>query len=147
LAACSQAAEPPPTGDPIACALDGATEFTGDCRSESRIVAGGTIMTIRHPDGGFRRLEIEGDLVRTADGAETPTVTIERDGPRFSLHRPDGGFRRFEPLAGQGIHSIDGTHAAVVIPRADGITELVVDGDRYRVRLAPPGGSGSTPAP
>ena len=79
LAACSQAAEPPPTGDPIACALDGATEFTGDCRSESRIVAGGTIMTIRHPDGGFRRLEIEGDLVRTADGAETPTVTIEAD--------------------------------------------------------------------
>jgi hypothetical protein len=94
--------------------------------------------------------EPKGERIACAlDGSPTfaAVCLLKRDGPRFSLHRPDGGFRRFEPLAGQGIHSIDGTHAAVVIPRADGITELVVDGDRYRVRLAPPGGSGSTPAP
>ena len=63
---------------------------------------------------------------------------LERDGPRFSVHRPDGGFRRFEPVEGQGVRSIDGADAAIVLPRADGISELVVDGDRYRVRVMNP---------
>ena len=84
--------------------------------------------------------EPKGERIACAlDGATAfaPVCVLKRDGPRFSLHRPDGGFRRFEPLPGQGVHSIDGAHAAVVIPREDGITELAVDGDRYRVRLAP----------
>ena len=66
---------------------------------------------------------------------------LERDGPRFSVHRPDGGFRRFEPVAGQGIRSIDGVDAAVLIPRENGITEVSVDGDRYLVQVVKPGGS------
>ena len=63
---------------------------------------------------------------------------LERDGPRFSVHRPDGGFRRFEPVEGQGIRSIDGADAAIVLPRANGVSELVVEGDRYLVRVARP---------
>ena len=63
---------------------------------------------------------------------------LERDGPRFSVHRPDGGFRRFEPVEGQSIHLIDGADAAIVLPRANGLTELVVEGDRYLVRVARP---------
>ena len=63
---------------------------------------------------------------------------LERDGPRFSVHRPDGGFRRFEPVKGQSIHLIDGADAALVLPRANGVTELVVEGDRYLVHVERP---------
>ncbi len=85
-------------------------------------------------------------IVCALDGATefSEVCRLERDGPRFSLHRPDGGFRRFEPVAGQGIRSIDGVDAAVLVPRDDGITEVSVDGDRYLVRVANPGGP---PAP
>lgn len=75
------------------------------------------------------------------DGAKdfADVCRLERDGPRFSVHRPDGGFRRFEPLdGGQRIHVIDGADAAIVLPRANGFTELVVGGDRYRVQVARP---------
>lgn len=76
------------------------------------------------------------------DGATefAEVCTLERDGPRFSLHRPDGGFRRFEPVAGQGIRSIDGVDAAVLVARDDGMTEVSVDGDRYLVQVVNPGG-------
>jgi hypothetical protein len=94
------------------------------------------------PDAGER-------IACALDGAKAfaDVCVLKRDGPRFSLHRPDGGFRRFEPLEGQGIHSIDGANAAVVLPRADGTTELVVDGDRYRVRITPLRGPSGTNRP
>lgn len=74
------------------------------------------------------------------DGAKdfAEVCLLERDGPRFSVHRPDGGFRRFEPVEGQGIRSIDGADAAIVLPRANGFSELVIEGDRYLVRVARP---------
>lgn len=74
------------------------------------------------------------------DGAKdfAEVCRLERDGPRFSIHRPDGGFRRFEPVEGQGIHSIDGADAAIVLPRANGFSELVIEGDRYLIRVARP---------
>ena len=74
------------------------------------------------------------------DGAKdfAEVCRLERDGPRFSVHRPDGGFRRFEPLEGRSIHSIAGADAALVVPRANGFTELVVEGDRYLVQVARP---------
>ena len=80
LAACSAQSEPSGLADKAAeslqCALAGATDFAPVCRAESQIVAGGTILIVRHPDGGFRRFEIEGDLVRTADGAEPTSVAV-----------------------------------------------------------------------
>ncbi|MDP3676203.1 MAG: hypothetical protein Q8R44_14100 [Novosphingobium sp.] len=74
------------------------------------------------------------------DGAKdfAEVCLLERDGPRFSIHRPDGGFRRFEPVEGQGIRSIDGAYAAIVVPRANGFSELAIEGDRYLVQVARP---------
>ena len=80
LAGCSGPAPEVADGaEKIACALDGAAEFSPTCAVESQIVPGGTILVIRHPDGGFRRFEIEGDLVRTADGVDPAVVTVLPD--------------------------------------------------------------------
>jgi hypothetical protein len=84
---------------------------------------------------------VPGEPVACAlDGAKdfVEACRLERDGPRFSIHRPDGGFRRFEPVEGQGIRSIDGADAAIVLPRANGFSELVIDRDRYLIRVARP---------
>ena len=85
LAACSAPDAELPPGETIPCALDGATDFAPVCGVEREIVPGGTILVIRHPDGGFRRFEIEGDLVRTADGAETVTVISGADATEVAV--------------------------------------------------------------
>lgn len=93
--------------------------------------------------------ETVGETIACAlDGATefAEVCRLERDGPRFSVHRPDGGFRRFEPVEGQGIRSIDGVDAAVLIPRDNGITEVSVDGDRYLVQVIRPEGSAAPEA-
>ena len=49
---------------------------------------------------------------------------------------PDGGFRRFElGVAGQGIITADGVEPAQV-DQGDGIVEVRVGGDRYRLPVA-----------
>jgi hypothetical protein len=60
----------------IACAVGGATSFADNCSIEQSAGEEGTILTIRHPDGGFRRLAIarDGRGVIAADGAETAIV-------------------------------------------------------------------------
>ncbi len=83
----------------------------------------------------------EGEQVACAlDDAENfaEVCVLQRDGPRFIVYRPDGGFRRFEPVAGQGVRSIDGADAAIITDLADGRTEIAVDGDRYRVWVVRP---------
>jgi hypothetical protein len=49
-----------------------------DCRLERSRDEGGGLLTIRHPDGGFRRLRIvdDGRGLETADGAEPARVAI-----------------------------------------------------------------------
>ena len=84
LGSCSQPSEPIP-GEPIACALDGAAQFTASCRVERQIVPGGDILVIRHPDGGFRRFEIEGDIVRTSDGLDASEVTVRPDATEVAV--------------------------------------------------------------
>ena len=69
----------------IPCALAGAAEFSSTCTVESQIVPGGTILVIRHPNGGFRRFEIEGDLVRTADGVDPAVVTVLPDATEVAV--------------------------------------------------------------
>jgi hypothetical protein len=61
----------------IACAVSGATEFARVCQLEQSETAGGLVLTVRHPDGGFRRLQVvkDGRGVVAADGAETAEVT------------------------------------------------------------------------
>ena len=86
LAGCSSAAPDVAAGaEYIPCALAGAAEFSPTCTVESQIVPGGTILVIRHPDGGFRRFEIEGDLVRTADGVDPAVVTVLPDATEVAV--------------------------------------------------------------
>ena len=77
LTACGQAprGEPPP-GDRIACALDGAAEFAETCTLERS----GPQLVVHRPDGGFRRLVIEGQGVQPLDGADVATTTPLADG-------------------------------------------------------------------
>jgi hypothetical protein len=70
-----------PSGAPddrIACATEGATEFETVCTVEREAGPAGTILTLRRPDGSFRRLRVttDGRGVVAADGAERATVTI-----------------------------------------------------------------------
>ena len=86
LIACSSPApEVAEEAEHIACALAGAAEFSPICKVERRVVPGGTILVIRHPDGGFRRFEIEGDLVRTADGIDPGAVTVLPDATEVTV--------------------------------------------------------------
>ena len=85
LAGCTESGSDEPKGEAIACALDGATDFAPKCRVERQIVPGGTILVIRHPDGGFRRFEIEGDWVRTADGLDASAVVVRPDGTEVTV--------------------------------------------------------------
>jgi hypothetical protein len=61
----------------IACAVDGGGDPKPVCAVERAAGPDGLILTIHHPGGGFRRLEITGDGrgVLVADGAEAAVVT------------------------------------------------------------------------
>lgn len=60
----------------VACAVDGAADPKPVCAVERATGPDGLILTIHHPGGGFRRLEIadDGQGVRVADGAEAADV-------------------------------------------------------------------------
>lgn len=83
LAACSAApgGSPLPKGDPIACALKGAQAFTQDCTVERQRDGDTLFLTVRHPDGGFRRFEVlqDGKGLTPADGA-IPGQVVFADG-------------------------------------------------------------------
>ena len=97
LAACGKAPETPQnlaqTRPPaaqaypvehLACARDKAP-LTPTCTLERERTATGQLWTIRHPDGGFRRLRVEGDEVSAADGAEP--LASDGDGVRIGTER------------------------------------------------------------
>ena len=85
LAACSQGAGEAPAADPddlIECAVGGASGFARRCAVEQARVDGATVLTVRHPDGGFRRFEvmIDGTGVATADGAQAARIALREGG-------------------------------------------------------------------
>jgi hypothetical protein len=68
-----------PVEDRIECATGGATEMSRSCAIERS--ADGTQWTVRHSDGGFRRLAIAADMgVSAADGSGQLTGTALPDG-------------------------------------------------------------------
>jgi hypothetical protein len=74
-------AEAPPGAEKIDCAVNGALAFEPVCVVE-RVTGGtGLVLTIRHPSGGFRRLQVtaDGRGVIPADGAESAAVRILDD--------------------------------------------------------------------
>lgn len=84
IAACGQAAEKSATLDDdgrIDCRVGADTQFTRFCSLERARTEQGTLLTVRKPDGGFRRLLTtrDGRGVVAADGAEQAQVTIVAD--------------------------------------------------------------------
>ena len=86
LAACSGKpnAGGPAAGGPddpgterIACALADAKTFTSACVIERSQQGGKSVLTVTHPDGGFRRFEVlaDGHSLATLDGADLVEVT------------------------------------------------------------------------
>jgi hypothetical protein len=67
--------------DAIECALDGAARFERVCAVERAELDGGRALTVRHPDGGFRRFNVltDGHGLAAADGADEAKTTIEGD--------------------------------------------------------------------
>jgi hypothetical protein len=65
-------------GGSIACAVDGASSISRECRMERLSGPEGTMLTMRHPSGGFRRLLVttDGRGVVAADGADLAVVSV-----------------------------------------------------------------------
>lgn len=77
LAACNAAGEPQVEGrESIACLLPGASSFKMLCAIDRMMTPDGVVLTVRAPDGAFRRLLIvnDGRGVTPADGAEPIAV-------------------------------------------------------------------------
>ena len=62
----------------IDCALAGAQAFRQDCTVEQSAAGAGVTLTLRHADGGFRRLRVtqDGHGVASADGALPAQVAL-----------------------------------------------------------------------
>jgi hypothetical protein len=69
------------SGLPIDCALAGAAAFARDCTVEQSGTGNVVVLTLRHRDGGFRRLRVtqDGHGVAAADGAQPASVSIAGD--------------------------------------------------------------------
>ncbi len=70
-----------PQDNRVECRVSGTGQFERFCTIERSEGADGAILTLRKPDGGFRRLLVasDGRGVVAADGAEAARVTILRD--------------------------------------------------------------------
>lgn len=70
-----------PDGEVIACAIAGANDYSRACGVERSLEGSTPILTVRHPDGGFRRFEVmpDGSGLAAADGAEPARVTFASD--------------------------------------------------------------------
>ncbi len=79
----------------IHCAAPGSSDFAAACTIDRTATPTGVILTLRHPDGAFHRLQItrDGRGVIAADGAEPAKVTplgpdrieVELGGSRYRL--------------------------------------------------------------
>ncbi len=79
----TQNAEAPAVIDKkIDCALAGEKEFLHNCETEKALLNGAQILTIHHPDGGFRRFTIltNGHGLAPTDGFDKTKIIILDDG-------------------------------------------------------------------
>lgn len=84
LAACSGAQEPPAAaqgGETIACALAGSDAMKPVCAVERDKTGTGLVLVVHHPDGGFRRFDVEtdGSGLKPSDGADRAVTRLEGD--------------------------------------------------------------------
>lgn len=68
-------------GNKIECALNGSDSFSLNCATERVGSENGTILMIRHSDGGFRRFRIltDGRGLETAEGFDDTSIEILDD--------------------------------------------------------------------
>lgn len=79
LTGCRREDSPPVNPNSLVdCRPVGASAFAHECTVERTQGPDGTILTLRHPDGGFRRLLVTGNGqgVTAADGAEPAEVRM-----------------------------------------------------------------------
>ncbi|QPD00148.1 hypothetical protein [Qipengyuania soli] len=69
-------------GRPVECALGNAADFEPGCRLVEVADKGATYFIVRHPDGGFRRLEL----------AETASGFVAGDGAAASMSTREGDY-------------------------------------------------------
>ena len=81
-----------------------------------------------------------GKLVCAVDGATSfaPVCEVERatraEGLTLTIRHPAGGFRRLLVTKdGRGVIAADGAELAVVSPVGDGLIEVTLGGDKYRL--------------
>jgi len=77
-------ADPHPSSDgtmTISCAIDGAKAFDSTCSVERTEIDGARLLTVFHPDGGFRRFEqlADGSGLAAVAGADAVTQTLKGD--------------------------------------------------------------------
>ncbi len=81
------------------CALAGSGDWARDCLVERA----GDMLTLRHPDGGFRRFRVlaDGRGLEAADGAEAAKLSI-LDDKRIEVVAGDDRYRLPARMAGSG---------------------------------------------
>ncbi|BBC72962.1 conserved hypothetical protein [Altererythrobacter sp. B11] len=79
----------------VECALDGGKAFERTCPVERSVEDGRLFLTIRHPDGGFRRFEVldDGSGLAAADGADPAHVTLRDPAAGGGIEVAIGGDR------------------------------------------------------
>ena len=77
----------------VACAI-GDAAMTDACTIDRSPVEGGTLLTIRHPDGAFRRIRVSADgaVLTAADGA-IPLAVLGRDNQGIEVAIGDARYR------------------------------------------------------
>lgn len=81
----SQTGTPAREDHRVDCAV-GVAEFQRVCSIERATTSNGTILTIRHPDGGFRRLLVTSDgAIAAADGAVPVKVRRDEQGVEVDI--------------------------------------------------------------
>ena len=91
VAACSPDAPVQPQAEegakPIDCALGEGSDFGPFCFIEYAQTEDGEILTIRHPDGGFRRFTVnaDGSGLSAEDGADAARNALIEGGARLEV--------------------------------------------------------------
>ncbi len=82
LAACSRSQAPPAVAegeDVISCALAGSTQMKPVCGVERHLEGPQLTLVVHHPDGGFRRFDVQSDGsgLKASDGADVVRTRLE----------------------------------------------------------------------
>lgn len=90
----------------VECALAGSAAFERTCTTEQIAGAGGKILVIRHPDGGFRRFDIltDGRGLAPADGFDETRISL-MDGGMIEVSSGDDKYRLPAQIKGKDTSS------------------------------------------